>query len=204
MRFILYLVAVGFFVSGTSLADCEGRLKKLHSARTVKPKAPVISLFKKHFIEFYESSECYENTIRFLENVVPLSDTPLYLVSVENRGPSTLGMVQAEKARGITFKKTEEGWEEVPASVTQKWNHHVFAMDANKNIYDFDYTHKPQIASLKSYLENMFLPGSKQCDLRDKKLEDYRVTIIRAEYALKEKKDPEQKTMTLRKFLEGP
>lgn len=50
----------------------------------------------------------------------------------------------------------------------------------------------------------MFLPGAKQCGLRDKKLEDYRVTIIRAEYALKEKKDPEQKTMTLRKFLEGP
>ncbi len=210
--FLRSIFLVLLFISSLSLADCEKRLNRLSSAPSVKPDSRITSLFKKHFTDHYESGECFENTIRFLENATSLSDTSFYLVSIENRGASTLGMVNAERARGVSFKKKGNGWLEIPDSVEKNWSHHVFAIDSSNNVYDFDYTHKPQIVPLKNYLEKMFLgesdcmnrKDSEICGKREKKLEDYRVTLTRATYALEQKKDPEQKTISLKKFFSGP
>jgi len=113
-----------------------------------------------------------------------------------------LGMVQAVRARGIEFKKNGDHWDEIPASVEKKWYHHVFAMDESLAVYDFDHTHRAKVEPLRKYLDQMFLDGPQE--LKAKKLEDYEVTISRADYALRKSNDPLKKVMSMKDFLSTP
>lgn len=196
------LIIFQFFVwlspSSLLLADCKKSLSTLRATQSLKIEPNVKKLFEKLYFENYRRDECFENSIGFLEKVQFLSSRSFYLVSIENRGPSTLGMVSAKKARGIEFEKENGAWKEVPASVETKWGHHVFAMDDAFFIYDFDYTHQPKVVSLRAYLKNMFL--NEPTDLRQKKLEDYQVVITQASYAVKKEADPNQRKMSLQDF----
>ena len=72
-------------------------------------------------------------------------------------------------------------------------------MDGNSRVFDFDYTHQPKVEDLRGYLMKMFL--DEPAELREKKLDDYQMTIIRAEFAIRTEADPNKRVMTLRKFL---
>ncbi len=197
-----HLTVLSFFLwiysSAVSVADCKKSFSSLRASQPQKLEARVKTLFQRHFHENYRRDECFENSVAFLEKVQSLSSRSFYLVSIENRGASTLGMVSAKKARGIEFEKENGEWEEVPASVETKWGHHVFVMDDAFMIYDFDYTHQPKVVSLKTYLKTMYL--DEPADLRQKKLEDYQVVLTQASYAIKKQTDPKQRKMSLQDF----
>jgi len=164
-----------------------------------EPSPVVIKEFKKSFKNQYESGQCFENTQNFLNKVVSLTNHTWYLVSVENKGSTSLGMVNVEIAR-TSYEKPEE----------RNWYHHVFALDEEGFVYDLDFTNDPRIVPLKTYLEEMFLIEEECqkprygeiCGGRDRKLQDYEFTLNRAPYALKEKIDPQQEVLSMQDLLQ--
>lgn len=200
------LLAIGlavFLFSVQSLADCQSPFRKVALQPKGKSSSSAVQqIFKHHFAHRYSRDDCFENTLQFLTDVTKISPTAFFLVSIENKGASTLGMVQAVRARGIEFKKNGDHWDEIPASVEKKWYHHVFAMDESLTVYDFDYTHRAKVEPLRKYLEQMFLDGPQE--LKAKKLEDYEVTVSRADYALRKSNDPLKKVMSMKDFLSTP
>jgi hypothetical protein len=182
-------------------AECEGKLAKLRKSPSPRTSAQVKKIFNEHFYKSYTPDECFENTVGFLEKVSAEQHQGFYLVSIENVGASTLGMVSAKKARGNSYRKQGDQWVEFPASIERKWGHHVFALDESLSVYDFDFTPRPKILPLENYLTEMFLDEPQ--DLREKKLDDYRVVVTRAELALKRENDPQRKKMTLREWMDS-
>ncbi|NBX76905.1 MAG: hypothetical protein EBQ92_10160 [Proteobacteria bacterium] len=200
-RYLIISILLVFSWTHHVSADCEGKLAKLRKSTFPKTSAKNQKIFRDHFYNSYASEECFENTIGFLEKVTADQGTQFYLVSIENVGASTLGMVSARKARGAGYRKQGDQWVEFPASTEKKWGHHVFAIDESQLVYDFDFTHRPGISPLEKYLTEMFLDVP--ADLREKKLDDYRVVITRAEFALKRENDPLRKKMTLREWMDS-
>jgi hypothetical protein len=167
------------------------------------PSPALQKLFKTHFKKHYESGQCYDNTVGFLRKAVEISNGTFYLVSVENKGFTSFGMVQAEKARDFRLGRT--------SSEEQNWYHHVFAMDDKGWVFDLDFTHEPNVIHLKDYLEQMFL-FEPECDTpiefrrcvgKENKLSDYEFTLNRATFALEERLDPQQMVLPMAKLLKS-
>ncbi|MSP19682.1 MAG: hypothetical protein EXR74_08940 [Bdellovibrionales bacterium] len=101
----------------------------------------------------------------------------LNLVSLENKGFTVFGMVNAEKARAQLHGK----------STTQEknWYHHKFAIDNKGMVYDFDYSNSPRPTPFNKYVEDMYLNedecltprGGEFCAGRKNKLIDYELKI---------------------------
>ncbi len=144
-------------------------------------------LFEKHFHKQYVSGRCGDNIRRFVKAVERefASASDLAVVSLNNQGYSVFGMINVEKARGQRFNKPWEG--------EANWYHHVFAIDRNGNVYDFDFEKEPRIVPFHEYIDEMFLiePECEKptygefCAGRDNKLKDYLLESVAGEAVAK-------------------
>jgi hypothetical protein len=160
-------------------------------------------LFETHFHEHYEPRHCGRNITRFLKAALKQDRhvDDLNVVTIENKGFSMFGLVNAEKARGWRFS--------VSSSVEKNWYHHVIALDDSGYVYDFDYTTSPTPIHIEEYLESMFLdepecqrPYSGHfCIGRDTKLSDYEFTIMRALDFIQRKNNVVKQSVRMEKIL---
>lgn len=165
------------------------------------PSPEMISQFEKSFARHYEARQCYDNTRRFLKEATQQSEHTWYLLSVENKGFTTFGMINAELARNGRGSPGESNW-----------YHHVFALDENGFVYDLDFTNHPKVLPLKTYLEEMFLneaecktpKAGEICAGRERKMSDYVFSLQRAEFPLRGADDPKKKSMSMKELLETP
>ena len=146
-------------------------------------------LFEEHYFKQYVSGQCGKNVLNFVKAVKRTQGDVDFLrvVTVENKGFSVFGMVNAEKARGQRFNR--------PAEEEANWYHHVIALDSSGMVYDFDFGTTPRIVSMEEYLEEMFLdetecekPAAGEfCAGRGTKLNDYKFSSVTASEALQGK-----------------
>lgn len=140
-------------------------------------------LFHDYYQNHYEENRCGENAIGFIEgaNREIEAAKDLYLITIEDKGFSNFGLVQAEMTR----------WVSRPGQTQDRnWGYHAFVMDGSGNIYDFDYGSQPTITGIRNYLESMFLNdnecllpppqrrGGDSCVNRETRLNDYKVTVL--------------------------
>ncbi len=164
----------------------------------VPSEAEMAKVFKRHHKERYVPRQCHDNILDFATSLRDREG--LYMVTIENKGFSTFGMVNAEVARDQHMGQ--------PETREKNWFHHVILMDRRGLVYDFDYTEKPSIVKMADYLETMYLdePECKSpqpgefCGGRDAKLDGYEIISYKIEDALNGKELPVEKT-TLRKVL---
>ena len=139
---------------------------------------PHFPLFEKHFREQYEPRYCGKNALRFVEGLKAAGEDlqRFHIVTIENKGFSVFGMLNAERARGTRFNR--------PAEEERNWYHHVFVLDDQGLVYDFDFTIEPRIAPIAEYLEEMFLKEGDEGQTfkvgRKTKLADYALTAVPA------------------------
>lgn len=115
----------------------------------------------------YQEGRCgtnTENLIRLaLRQGIDLSG--VYLVHLENKGGSNFGMVGAQQARSqgrfISANPPPGQPEREPG--TANWYFHAFIY-ADGYIFDLDFTNTPQVVPFLTYLNQMFIPASKQND----------------------------------------
>jgi len=144
-------------------------------------------LFTDHYHRKYEPRFCGRNALNFVKAIAAErgSAEGFYIVTIENKGFSVFGLVNAEKARGFRFGK--------PFNEERNWYHHAFVLDAQGNVYDFDFTTEPRIVPIAQYLEEMFLDegdgkGGAGTFLvgRETKSNDYVLTATTAQAMLSE------------------
>jgi len=143
-------------------------------------------LFQKHYYEHYEERRCGQNVLS-LAKALPAA-SGFYVVTIENKGFSVFGMVNAEAARGQSFRK--------PANVEANWYHHVILVDDRGFVYDMDYTIEPSVVSMEEYLEKMFLDepeceksGTGEfCGGRENKMKEYQLESTPADDVIHRRK----------------
>lgn len=143
------------------------------------------TLFTQTFYSNYVPRRCYDNITRLL-NLAEKSgiDTSnANILYITNRGYSSLGLVNAELARG-KIKPSETNWQ----------FHAILEM--NGLIYDYDFMNSPLVLSIPQYFEKMFFnerpkgtSGSFYVG-REQKMKDYEVRIL-----------PQDQIMTLAEYL---
>jgi hypothetical protein len=167
--------------------------------------AEVPQYFSSFYHQSYQSRKCGENVLNFFRGLSQSGNdiSALTMVTIENKGFSVFGMVNAEKARAApgSRKNTEE----------RNWYHHIFAIDAVGTVYDFDYLSEPSPRPFSFYVEDMFLnelectqPISGEfCAGRAEKLDSYELSFYRAKEILSGSESPYWKGSlkeALRKF----
>ena len=140
-------------------------------------------LFSDHYHDHYEEGRCGENALSFIEDANRKlgAAKDLYLITIEDKGFSNFGLVQAEMTR----------WVSRPGQTQDRnWGYHAFVMDGSGNIYDFDYGSKPSVTGIRNYLESMFLNdnecllppprrrGGDSCVDRETRLKDYEIKVL--------------------------
>lgn len=151
--------------------------------------APSIPEMFKHFFETKYVPICGKNVFDFVK-LLDAQSKGFRVLSIENRGNTVAGQVNVERARGERFRK--------PAVVEMNYGHHVFLLDPNGKVYDFDYTVTPTILPFPEYAEKMFLEEpectkpvyGEFCVGRAHKLKDYIIESTEAEAVLTETNPP--------------
>lgn len=165
--------------------------------------AELIKMFKDSYTTHYVSGRCGDN----ITGLVTRADTnrinlnQANILIIENKGFSVMGMVNVEYARGVR-RDGKPG--------PMNWFHHV-VLEKDGLIYDYDYGSTPQVVSVKSYFDKMFLSDKKgegsSIDYvnPDEKLKDYEVEILHSMDMLNARRNrvrtPEGKKMRLRQYL---
>ena len=153
------------------------------------------AIFEDYFHRHYQARQCGSNTLGLARAIRERTGSAscFQIVTLENRGLTVFGMVNAEHARGERFRR--------PAAVEANWYHHVFLVDARGFVYDSDFGTEPTVVPLAEYVERMFLDEAECakpqygefCAGRDKKLADYELTVADAEEALTQRKPATRK-----------
>lgn len=189
LLFLLWLI-IPRANANPQFANCESLLGSLEkpagSLSTGQVLDPRHSLFEKLYLDSYIPGKCGINILTFFKRLESegLEIQGLSLVYLENKGFSVFGMVNAEKARAQingTLKSEEKNW-----------YHHIFAIDRNGMVYDFDYTESPKPTPFRKYIEDMYLneneclnpKAAEFCAGRKDKLADYQLKLFDAKDAL--------------------
>lgn len=138
-----------------------------------------IDSFSEQLTQNYREGRCYDNSLALIQDFVRSDKTDKFvLVKLENKGSSTFGLVNAEKARSKHLDRL--------VAEEKNWYEHWFVMDENNIVYDFDFTTRPTPTKFQDYVEQMFLLESEcqtpswteLCGGRETKLTEYQVSVF--------------------------
>lgn len=138
--------------------------------------------FSLHFFESYREGRCHENVVSFVKQLRDQGQDleGFSLMKLENKGTSSFGLINAEKARSVVNGQR--------IAEEKNWYEHWIAVDSNGIVFDFDFTTSPHPLAFQTYVEEMFLieeecetpSWTELCGGHDSKLDEYRVTIFSA------------------------
>jgi len=154
--------------------------------------ASVSDVFETSFSTAYSEGLCKQNSVRFLERLEREGHSPsrFSLVKIANKGISTFGLVNAEKARSWVQGN--------PVAEEKNWYEHWVVLGDEGTVYDFDFTPLPTPTPFVRYVEEMFLKepecseaaSLELCGGREDKLEEYELTFFDGELLKMEKPVP--------------
>jgi hypothetical protein len=163
-------------------SSCAARKDSSLSSATLEQSRHEI--FAEHYYSEYQQRFCAENTIGFLKAVKAAEGSvdKFVKVTIRNNGGSMFGMLNVEASRGIAFNQ--------PAVKEANWYFHVFAVDQDGYVFDFDFMITSQKIKFAEYADRMYLdePGCQTgrntdafCVGRDRKLDGYHLEFVKGE-----------------------
>lgn len=138
-------------------------------------------LFERVFFgSFYNEGRSGVNSVNFIRHAmnegIDLSGASI--MSIENRGGDTYGMVAALQGReqGPYLDPSSPHSKRLPGEVN--WSFHAVVV-ADGYVYDFDFGNKPQVIALDRYTHEMFIPSNRNGDANffNRKLGGYIVDV---------------------------
>jgi hypothetical protein len=163
----------------------------------------LIKIFKESYTTNYIEGRCGDNIKGLVNraNAKRINLNQANILIIENKGFTLMGMLNVEYARG-SRRDGKPG--------PTNWFHHVI-LEKEGLIYDYDYGSAPQVASVKTYFEKMFLSDKRGEGSNidyvnpEDKLNEYEVEIIHSADMLNAQRDrmatPDGKKMSLRQYL---
>lgn len=165
--------------------------------------AELIQMFNDSYTTNYEEGRCGDNIKGLLirADARRLNLNQANVLVINNQGPTLMGMLNAEYARG----SRRDG-----SPGPMNWFHHV-VLEKDGLIYDYDFASAPQVLSVRSYFEKMFLSDKRGEGAPvdyvnpEDKLNDYEVEIVHTMDVLNAHRDrvrtPVGQKMRLHQYL---
>lgn len=138
--------------------------------------AQLRELFVKNFKSKYESRKSVQNIENLVRDAIEqgIDLMGAELVEIRNEARETYGLISVFQARELSPSSGDRGMSPSYSRTPLNWSFHHFLL-ADGMVFDFDFRNDPTILTIDSYINEMFIPKSRQDDpiYRKKKMADY-------------------------------